>query len=234
MNSELHITLNTCLNKLSTSLRILNERNMDFARLQEIDIEEAITNIESACDNVLENIHSTDEIMRKLRLISNYYPSIKFLTHLRNIRHHNPKNSPFSLTNTLLNKNEYSEWYSHEIIIDKENYKSPMVLAFDLTNLPQAMFALTKLENSRLKQSHIDKLFFEIGLEKFIKNYRAISPFSLDIQPLIIKSLSLLLPPIKKNGLDKNLLFDSATYVNFFMNMKSCELRNIKILTSVN
>ena len=65
-----------------------------------------------------------------------------------------------------------------------------------------------------------------------LKKYRY--TFSLDIQPLIIKSLSLLLPPIKKNGLDKNLLFDSATYVNFFMNMKSCELRNIKILTSVN
>jgi hypothetical protein len=85
---------------LSHALRVLMESNLRFGTLMGIDLDEAIGNMETGFETVLEALHSLYDAMEKeLKERFNWYSSPETCTilALRNAKHHNLSNGIQSL-----------------------------------------------------------------------------------------------------------------------------------------
>ena len=86
------------------------------------------------------------------------------------------------------------------------------------------------IENGRLKQKHLDSIISDFSLENFlhsIKNDNA--QVVLDINPVLISSLSYLFKVIESNNLNLKLLDDADTYLFHFCSMETVVLLKPKI-----
>ena len=228
LDKDLLSSLEVSINRMGTALRVQSERWFELPQKILIDENDAITNLENSFDSVLETCHSVDDCLRKLKIINEQNSSMRFLNLIRNIRHHNSSKLPYSLTKSVLQESWSGEWYAHPLKINEEISETQMLIPIEITNF----FEITSgfIENGRLKQKHLDSIISDFSLENFlhsIKNDNA--QVVLDINPVLISSLSYLFKVIESNNLNLKLLDDADTYLFHFCSMETVVLLKPKI-----
>lgn len=77
------------IDKLSNNLRLFVEENLRFKGLLEIDIEEAINNVDRSFENILGSIHSVNDSFKNIKIDDlNNYAETSVMIFLRNALYH--------------------------------------------------------------------------------------------------------------------------------------------------
>lgn len=209
------------------SLRIFLESSLQFPARYEIDVNEAISNLELSFDSILQNFHSLIDSTKKEGVNENWYelPELSTILLLRNGKHHN-------LSNKIRNLFKY-----HKQVYGKESHKyltvdfvpreegartlEYFVSWYDYAGLFDLAPSETKIKGVRKEQ-----VFEYLGAEKMIKKSAQLGYQEEDIFinfiPLVINAGIKIYPYIQDN-IDVNISTESDYFNTHFKTVEPCQ-----------
>lgn len=230
--------LQSLVDKLANSIRIYAEASLNFHTLKNVDLEEAVNNLERAFEAKLEAFHSLYEVSSGT---FNYfgYADTTLLIIVRNAIHHR-NHSLFRSWNSEMSFHDGLKIHSgkkfllvnfgqEEPLSSKYYYKLEDV--FDRIDEKRHSEFLSKKmsKNNRLISMNLintDLNFLEIEDKANSKNY-PLSSVYFNIIPVFSSAISRVFVHLQKTGFTPK-GFDSETYFPYFLSNKSADFDSIQ------
>lgn len=229
--------LENAVEKLSNTMRKYIEERIHFERIKNIDLEEAINNLDRAFESKLEAFHSVYDLSKEqFEYFNNVDTSLLIL--LRNAIHHrdhllfNSWNNEMHLKKGMVKKSGNSflmvENGTFEGNIGRYYYKLEDILnrIDDSRNSKYIEKKMTKKNREKLLNLlNTELLVPEIIKASTEKGYSS-SNIYINIIPIFISSIQKVFSQLIENGL-KPSGYDSNVYIDFFTNEKKVDLKDL-------
>jgi hypothetical protein len=229
------------IDKLANTMRIYVETKIDFERLKNIDLEEAINNLDRAFEAKLEAFHSLYDVTKTDFEYFDYADSATLIM-LRNAIHHRDhflfKSWNYEmLLNDGLKKNHGAEFLlaSHNVMDDipkmKYYYKLDDFYARIDSNLDSPYL------ETKMSKSNREKLVFQLKNElhfDMVSNYAKsnrypTSQIYINVIPIFISAVSKVFKALKSKGTEFK-GFDSKVYEEPFVNELEVNMKNFSYM----
>lgn len=229
------------IDKLANTMRIYVETKIDFERLKNIDLEEAINNLDRAFEAKLEAFHSLYDVTKTDFEYFDYADSATLIM-LRNAIHHRDHFLFKSwncemLLNDGLKKNHGAEFLlaSHNVMDDipkmKYYYKLDDFYARIDSNLdsPYLETKMSKSNREKLVLQLKNELHFDV-VSDYAKNKKyPTSQIYINVIPIFISAVSNVFKALKSKGIEFK-GFDSKAYEEPFINELKVNMKSFSYM----